>query len=225
MLITILMMAGIVVYIWLMCFRNVFKRKWYEILLITVLLMFLGVLNLKLLAVIEAFGDLNTAANMRLYGAVFFDPIGFYIIAKCWRIKPSQIFDIFAIGLVITLIFGRIDCLISGCCTGTKIPFLTSSHFKWPIREIEIVFYVAFIIIYCKKIWRGETKGEVYPIFMISYGVLRFFLEFFRQEATLWGSFHPAFLWSVLSCIIGLSFYLELHYEEKLKKSRRRKND
>lgn len=218
-LIAILTLAGLIVYIWLMCFKNTFKRKWYEIFFVTIFFMLVGAFNLKLLAVIEALGNLKTAANMRLYGAVFFDPIAFWIIAKLWKIKYSKMFDICAIGLVITLIFGRIDCLVTGCCKGTIIPFFASNNLTWPIREIEIIFYTIFIGIYGRKVWNGETKGEVYPFFMISYGILRFILELFRQEATLWGSFHPAFIWSFLSCLIGLSIYFEL--QSKGKKVRR----
>ena len=69
-LIAILTLAGLIVYIWLMCFKNTFKRKWYEIFFVTIFFMLVGVFNLKLLAVIEALGNLKTAANMRLLSLI-----------------------------------------------------------------------------------------------------------------------------------------------------------
>ena len=96
MIVLLLSVGGMLVFIWLMQFRQRLQVKWYAILLITVILMIYGVISLKLFAILEVFGDLNSAANMRLYGVVFFYPIAFYITAKVLKKRPAEIFDIFS---------------------------------------------------------------------------------------------------------------------------------
>ena len=48
------------------------------------------------------------------------------------------------------------------------------------VREAEIIFRAVLIVIVAVRIRKGLTNGEVYPIYMISYGAFRFITQFWR---------------------------------------------
>ena len=48
------------------------------------------------------------------------------------------------------------------------------------VREAEIIFRAVLIVIFAVRIRKGLTNGEVYPIYMISYGAFHFITQFWR---------------------------------------------
>lgn len=208
---------GIIIcnFIWLVVCRKTLNIKWYAALIIAILHDIVGYTAMRLLAIIEAGGDISKAANMRLFGAVFLLPLLYYAWARFFRHKTSLIMDAAAICLTIGLIFGRFDCLVGGCCMGVRLPF---GGLRWPLREIELIYYSIFLLYYCPRIHQGKTHGEVYPIFMITYGALRFVLELFRVEYDALGAVHFGTIWSVISIIVGLSIYYT--QQEKIKRKK-----
>lgn len=138
------------------------------------------------------------------FGAVFFMPIALFVGALIFRRRVTLVFDIFTVPLLFTLLCSRINCLLSGCCKGKPIPFLPD--LQWPVRESEIVFYAVLIVIFAVRIRKGLTYGEVYPIYMISYGVFRFITQFWRVSYFQLGPLHLSHYWAILSVIIGIVF-------------------
>ena len=122
--------------------------------------------------------------------------------------------------MVVSAIFGRLDCFVKGCCYG--LPFFDTG-FRWPIREIELATNVIFIASFIPRLLKGKTHGEIYPIYMIYYGVVRFFLESFRVEGEMIGvgAFHLAHIWSLISIIAGIAG-LFIEYEADQKEKRRK---
>ncbi len=77
--------------------------------------------------------------------------------------------------LPVPLILGRIGCLSAGCCGG-KI----CSFGRWPSVGVESGFQVvALIILFIlrRKQWQ---RGQHFHLFLIAYGLFRFFHEFMR---------------------------------------------
>lgn len=205
---------------WLLLCRKIINMTRMQVLVIAILHDIIGYAAMRIMAILEVGGDLSRAANMRLFGAIFVLPFFYYASAKFLKQKPSLMLDIAAICTVIGLIFGRLDCLVGGCCSGFLMP--GSETIRWPIREIELIYYAVFMLIYCPRILKNKTSGEVYPLFMATYGVLRFLLEWLRIEyTTRFGVFHLAHIWSLLSIGIGLSVYFELQAKSQKKKARR----
>lgn len=212
---------GIIIcnFIWLMSCGKKLNMKWYVALLIAILHDIVGYSAMRLLAIIEVGGDISKAANMRLFGAVFLLPAFYYFGAKLFKRNVAYVMDISAVCLTIGLVFGRFDCLVGGCCAGMQFP-IGSLH--WPLREIELLYYALFLLYYCPRIHRGNTHGEVYSVFMMTYGALRFILEWFRVEyTTSIGAFHLAHIWALLCFMLGVSIYGALI--EKRKKGGRKK--
>ena len=158
---------------------------------------------------------------MRLFGAVFILPLFYYYGAKLFKRNTAAVMDISAVCLTIGLIFGRLDCLAGGCCAGMRFP-IGSLH--WLLREIELLYYGVFLLHYCPRIRQGKTHGEVYTVFMITYGILRFILEWFRVEfTTSIGVLHLAHIWALICFMLGLSVYGTLMEKNKKAKKGRTK--
>ena len=83
-----------------------------------------------------------------------------------------------------------------------------------------MVFYLVFLAIMVPKIYKKQANGKAFPIYMMGYGIVRFFSEFFR-ESSFTSVFHLAHLWSLLSIAIGFSIYATVsgNNKKKLKKA------
>ena len=201
-LLVILVAAGVFTFAWLLLIRKRLNMSWYMALLLSVIHVLVGVLCVKVFARMEG---ANSSA-MSIFGAVFFMPVFYIIGAKIFRRPLGEVCDLFAVPMIFTLFCSRFNCLKSGCCLGTIIPGTAS---RWPTRELEMVFYIIFLAIMIPKILKGKTKGEVYPIYMIAYGIFRGVIECFRESRNP-GIFHLTHIWCLVAIVIGLGVYWNL---------------
>lgn len=202
---------------WLFRFQDRLKMKWWAILIISVLHTVYGVLTVMLFAFAESGFNPDSLGNMSIFGGVFLMPIAYFLGAKLFKRKPGEVFDIFLICMMFTLMCARINCIISGCCKGCLI--FGSETARWPTRELEVVFYIVLLIIFGRRVKRNESRGELYPAYMFLYGIFRFITEFFRVSERSAGIFHLSHLWALISFGLGVSLYYEL--KSKNKKTRR----
>lgn len=202
-----LILFALLIYIalcfWISIFQKKLKLSWVEIYLIPLGHVVIGWTCMWLLALVEVGFDMERAANMRLYGAIFALPPLYYAWAK-WRKKDiSRVMDMSSICVIFGAISGRLNCFTTGCCQG-----VFNGSFRWPLREAELAFYGLFILIFAPKIAKGKTRGQVYPIYMMAYGTLRFISEFVREEFTTQvGALHLAHIWSIISILAGAIWY------------------
>ena len=83
--------------------------------------------------------------------------------------------DRFAMLLPVPLILGRIGCLKAGCCGGKMCSFG-----PWPSVEVEIGFQVAALIAILLLRYNKWQTGQHFHLFLLAYGLFRFFHEFMR---------------------------------------------
>lgn len=204
---------------WLHRCRERLHLRWLSVLLLSVLHTVLGVLSVKVFALFET-GDFS---NMSLFGGVFFMPLFYWGVAKPAKQKTADVFDVFTICLVFTLMCARLNCIISGCCLGAHIPIEGLTHLRFPTRELELLFYVILLSRLWRKVLSGSARGMIYPIYMISYGIFRFVTETLRVSSRANNILHISHLWALLSLGIGISIYGELQKKEK--KTGGRRND
>lgn len=193
---------------WLYLNKAFLKMNRVLLILMSLFHTLFGVLFVFIFAYIESGFNIESLGNLSLYGGVFFMPIVYLCYALARKIDIGRTFDIFTISIVSTLFFARINCLISGCCVGVIIG---STNLRFPSRELELFFYALFIIFAAPSIYKGKNQGYYYPIYMVSYGIFRFFIEFFRFDSTNY-IFHIGHLWSAISIIIGLVFIFIIKY-------------
>lgn len=202
---------------WLHRCRERLHLRWLSVLLLSVLHTVLGVLSVKVFALFET-GDFS---NMSLFGGVFFMPLFYWGVAKLAKQKTADVFDVFTICLVFTLMCARLNCIISGCCLGAHIPIEGLTHLRFPTRELELLFYVLLLSRLWRKVLSGSARGMIYPIYMISYGIFRFVTETLRFSDRTDSILHISHLWALLSLGIGISIYGELRKKEKKTGGRR----
>lgn len=202
---------------WLHRCRERLHLRWPSVLLLSVLHTVLGVLSVKVFALFES-GDFS---NMSLFGGVFFMPLFYWGVAKLAKQKAADVFDVFTICLVFTLMCARLNCIISGCCLGAYIPIEGLTHLRFPTRELELLFYVILLSRLWRKVVTGSARGMIYPIYMIAYGIFRFVTETLRFSDRTDSILHVSHLWALLSLGIGISIYGELQKKEKKTGGRR----
>lgn len=202
---------------WLHRCRERLHLRWLSVLLLSVLHTVLGVLSVKVFALFET----GNFSNMSLFGGVFFMPLFYWGVAKLAKQKAADVFDVFTICLVFTLMCARLNCIFSGCCLGAHIPIEGLTHLRFPTRELELLFYVILLSRLWRKVLSGSARGMIYPIYMISYGIFRFVTETLRVSNRTDSILHISHLWALLSLGIGMSIYGELRKKEKKTGGRR----
>ncbi len=140
--------------------------------------------------------------------------------------ERETFFDIAAIIIPLFHIFGRIGCFIAGCCYG-KISNSFVSVIYTSVAGNEIVtapripiqlFEALFNAILCTIIFllyiKQKYKGKLIQIYLFSYSVIRFVLEFFRDD---WKWILPTCITAsqIISMIIILFLLIKLFKEKR----------
>ena len=201
--------------VWLIKNRDRLQIKTWGAVLLAILHTVAGVTSVKVFAFLEGDGP----GAMSLFGGVFFLPLLYLLGAKLFRRKAADVCDCLTPVMIMTVMMARVNCILSGCCKGNSIPFITDRTVRWPTREAEIVFYLVLLIwLFIRNRKDRLIPGTAYPIYMAAYGAFRFVIEFFRvsDSPTI---FHIAHLWAVLSFCIGIAVYGEV---KRKKGSKRR---
>ena len=109
--------------------------------------------------------------------------------------------------MIFTLLCARLNCLFSGCCLGKPIP---GTEHTWPTRQAELVYYAVLLIFLWRKVGKPGFSGKVYPIYMMSYGIFRFIVEWFRETTNPVAFFHISHIWALVSIAVGAGIYIWL---------------
>lgn len=193
-------------------------RKWIvvkcsKVILFSVLLTICGFASVKLMYFIEN-GEWD---GLSFFGAILFEPLFILLLSLILREKWTTLLDLSAPSISVMQAVMKLECLRSGCCRG-RLLYLnpeTGKQFVFPSREVELIaaLLIATLLVYL--ISRKKTQGEIYPIYMVIYGIVRFALNWFRnsREAFVWllpaGNF-----WALVAILIGAIWLLILRQEK-----------
>lgn len=193
--------------VWLILLRKRLNMAWYTAIPIAILHTVCGVLTVKAFAFLETGFDKASLGNMSLFGGVFLMPLAYWLGAKSSKRPLDEVFDVFTPCMIFTVMCARINCILSGCCTGLIIP---GTQLRCPTRELELVYYIVMLILLIPRVKKDEKPGTCYPLYMASYGAFRFVIEFFRTSSS--GMlFHLSHIWAALAFAAGLSVYIEVN--------------
>ncbi len=116
-----------------------------------------------------------------------------YLAAHLMKLNIIKFSDIGATTIPLFHFFGRIGCFLSGCCFGIEckhgfeynysIVEMANGATRFPVQLVEaslnlIIFIILFIFLKKEKF-----KGHLMKIYLGSYAVIRFILEFARGDA------------------------------------------
>lgn len=198
------------------------RRKLYDLSILLAIcfpiaLLLCGVSGAKLLFFVES--GFSSFSGMSFFGAVFLvlvlmPPLGLLI-----KLKPSQTLDACAPCVASIIAFMRFGCFCAGCCGGILCT-VGQSSFRWPTQLIEglgDILILAMLLFIEKK---GSKKGLLYPIFLVSYGTMRFAIEFVRDTPKhMLGCSEGQWL-SLLAVLIAVIWIL-LHRGVQVKQERK----
>lgn len=130
--------------------------------------------------------------------------------ARARKVPLWRLADVIAPGIALGHVFGRIGCLMTGCCYGrpTELPWairFPSEHWTAgvPVHPTQIyeallnaLLYAGLMVLYRHK----RFDGQIFGSYLVGYAVLRGFVEIFRGDYSrhyLGGYVTPAQLLSV----------------------------
>ena len=155
--------------------------------------------KLWLFGKVRSFGDFIAVVSVIFGGQVFygglFGGIGAALLfAKITRLEDfSGYTDIMAAGVPLFHFFGRIGCFLGGCCYGIESDFGFTTHNalissangvnRFPVQLFEAGFCL-LITAFILRLSRCEKlKGRLFYIYLFTYAIGRFILEFFRGDS------------------------------------------
>ena len=104
------------------------------------------------------------------------------IYCKYKKINIKRLADVFAPALALGHSFGRIGCLLSGCCYGKETHCLIAVNNRYPTQIFEAAGNLIIFFILHKLYKKSHKDGYVFLLYLIFYSVLRFSIEFFRGD-------------------------------------------
>lgn len=196
-----------------MCVSMLLRKKQFpqvaiwKMIILTVWLTVTGVLGTMVLAFIET-GEFGGTS---FYGAIFLVPI-LILPVLLMKISYLDILNLCAPAECAMLVVMRFDCLDKGCCFGKYLPNL---EFQFPSQIAEMVVGVSIMI---ALIWmhKKNRQTQLYPWYMIMYGVLRFCLQGLRYGGTdPWVlGLSAGHFWSLVSILVGTAWLLWSKYRK-----------
>ena len=192
------------------CFSAVFVQAFYDFLAD-------GTFSLNRSSGATFLGGLT--GGILIFLAVYFPAGHFRFPDGEHRLFLAEVTDIFSVCIPAAHGFGRIGCLMAGCCHGRPAEW-GIYHVRLGIRVVPVqLFEAVFLFGLCLVLWHFTAghRGTGFALYLSCYGIWRFFAEFLRNDdrgATIVSFLSPSQLTSVLMCIAGL-FLLFLHKRRK----------
>lgn len=174
--------------------------------MLTVLVMVSGVVGCKVLYILENlkvfFENGISMGGFSFFGAVFLIPISIMLFHRAFSKSVSSLLDAVSpcVALMITVM--RVGCFLNGCCGGSTVEVLGYS-FKWPTQAMESIGDTVILLWLLEAERENRNRGQLYPMFLFSYGVLRFLIEFFRDTPKNWLWLSHGQWFSILAVLIA----------------------
>ena len=162
----------------------------------------------KLLLLIVDFDNFTSnpreLLNLARSGGVFYGGLIAAVAVALWYLRRHRmpvwtVTDIFAPGIALGHVIGRLGCLFAGCCFGrpTDVPWAITFHSEFAARnvgtplgiplhptqlyEAGAELLILFILLFTER--RGRYfAGRTFWTYMLLYGVSRFIIEFYRYD-------------------------------------------
>ena len=159
-----------------------------------------GVFCAKLMRLIEG----GTWIGFSLYGAVLFEPLIMILLGLLIKIKPVEMLELGAPTGCLSVVFLKIQCLITGCCYGRILWHQDNGRpVRFPSQIAEMIVGIILLFVMIKIIQSPKNQKCVYAWFLLLYGSTRFFLNLLRDTEPFILGMSAGCFWSLLSCIIG----------------------
>lgn len=182
---------------------------------------------------------IGTLARMGLSllqaGGVFYGGLIAGIAVGIWYMRRHglpvwKVADVTAPAIAIAHAFGRVGCFAAGCCYGvpTDLPWgatFTDSYsgtlvgvpLNIPLHPTQLYSALGNLAIFAGLLWfyrRKKFDGQVFWVYVLSYGVFRFVVEFWRGDprgALFGGALSTSQFVAILMVTAALGMLARLH--------------
>ncbi|MEZ5405577.1 MAG: prolipoprotein diacylglyceryl transferase [Verrucomicrobiia bacterium] len=143
-------------------------------------------------------------------GALLGGYLGVEIAKYFLKYKPIT-GDQFAQIVPLSIALGRLGCLFYGCCQGRICTapawfniYDSQGHPRFPSVPLEIAFNLmaALFFLLCRK--RQWFIHQHFHLYLIAYGLFRFFHEFFRETPVILSIFTGYQVWAAILAVFGI---------------------
>ena len=164
-----------------------------------------------------------------VYGGIIGGIIAAIVFAKIKALNFLKLFDLIIPEVAIAQGFGRLGCLLAGCCYGRQtdsslgIMFHNSDLAPNDVNLIptQIIFSICafalaiFLIAVSKYI---KIDGVVGALYVVLYSAGRFFLEYLRGDyrGTIFNVLSTSQFIAIIVFIIGICFYGLLKFRKQI---------
>jgi len=158
--------------------------------------------------------------GMSIHGGFLGGAAGLFWFSR--RIKKNfwDFADLFAPAIALGLAFGRLGNFVNGELVGRKTDFFLGKSFdgRHPSQLYAVLkdlFLAGILLFFVLK--RNFSRGKISAIFLILYGIFRFFVEFFRAPDPQLGLFFGVIsMGQILSIFVfSLGVALFWHFSKK----------
>ena len=181
--------------------------------------------------------------GLAIHGGIIACTIFIIFYTKKYKVDTLRILDILAVSLIIGQAIGRWGNFLNGEAYGpaTTLSFLKGLHLPQFIIDgmfINGTYYqptflyesigclIGFIVLLIFRRRKHTKVGHVTALYLIWYGVLRFFIESLRQDSLMLGDFKMAQIVSIVLILIGVIMFIRLRKGSVFDNSyNRRKNE
>lgn len=151
-----------------------------------------------------------------------FVPLLGYLVAKILKKPWQDIWDVMMPVPLIMFIGARIACTVAGCCYGYPCSWGVYNagleEYQFPIQLLEAF---ATVLIVAAAVFREKKNqfvpdGRNVPIMLISYGIIRFFLEFLHNNKKILLGCSSTSFHCILMILVGsLTLFIIRKHEKK----------
>ncbi|CAG7590310.1 Phosphatidylglycerol--prolipoprotein diacylglyceryl transferase [Peptoniphilus tyrrelliae] len=151
--------------------------------------------------------------GLAIYGGIIAGGITVYIFCRRKKVNFLTLADCVAPGLALAQAIGRWGNYINGEAHGgvTNVPWaiLVDGERVHPTFFYEsIVNFSIFLFLYFYLSKRQKFEGQLISIYMIVYGIARFFIEGMRTDSLYIGAFRVSQIVSIGIIIFGIAIRL-----------------
>jgi len=163
------------------------------------------------------------------YGGLIGASLACVLYCRLKKLALWKMADVVAPSIALGYVFGRIGCLMNGCCYGRACSLPWAIRFPaghqthpvgspaTPVHPTEIYESLLSLCLYAGLAWlyrRKKFDGQVFATYLVFYAVLRSFVELFRgdypidQRVAGWAT--PAQMVSIVILLAGVGMFLML---------------
>lgn len=185
--------------------KNAGKRGYNEdkIFNLIILTVIMGVIGGKLLFIITEIKDIIDDPSILLefgngfviYGAIILGALTVFLYCKKKKWSPLEVLDCLVPAVAIAQGFGRIGCLLAGCCYGAETSSPLSIVFPrgvnslaptgihlHPTQIYSSIFDFALGIFLLWYLNKKKEESKTFGLYVIMYSIGRFIIEFLRND-------------------------------------------